>query len=149
MALLVGRPVEAEGLLAVRLVGDDGFGAARAEPLSQFSAVISSVAEHFLGCFGAPDQALGWRTIVRLAAGQQDGKKTTLSIRDCVDFRIAAAARASNSLTLFPLFAPEAERCALTWVASIICVSVDRPRAASSRNNRSHTPRSAQRTKRL
>jgi hypothetical protein len=33
-------------------------------------------------------------------------------------------------------FAPDAERCALTCVASIICVSVDRPRAASSRNSR-------------
>ena len=104
VALFVGRPVEAEGLLAVRLVGNDGFGATRAEPLSQFGAVISFVAKHLLGCFGAPDQALGWRTIVRLAAGQQDGKKTPLSICDCVDFRIAPAARASNNLALFPLY---------------------------------------------
>jgi hypothetical protein len=29
---------------------------------------------------------------MRLAAGQQDGKKTALSICDCVDFRIAPAA---------------------------------------------------------
>jgi hypothetical protein len=114
MALLVGFPVEAEGLLTVRLVGDDGFGAALAEPLPQFGAVISFVTKHLSGCFGTPDQALGWRTIVGLAAGQQDGKKTALSICDCVDFRIAPAARASNSLALFPLFAPEAERCALT-----------------------------------
>src|SRR5580658_2722581 len=66
-----------------------------------------------------------------------------------MDFCIAAAARAADSLFLLPLFAPEAERCALMCVESIICVFVDRPRAASSRNNRSHTPRSAQRTKRL
>ena len=91
MALLVGFPVEAEGLFAVRLVGDDGFCAALAEPLPQLGAVISSIAEHLSGCFGAPDQTLGWRTIVCLAAGQQDGKKTALSICDSVDFRIAPA----------------------------------------------------------
>jgi len=92
VALLVGLPVEAEGLLTVRLVGNDGFGAALAEPLPQFGAVIGSVAEHLSGGFGAADQALGWRTIVGLAGSQQDGKKTALSICDCVDFRIAPAA---------------------------------------------------------
>ena len=66
---------------------------------------------------------------MRLAAGQEDGKKTAFSICDCVDFRVAPAARAANRLLLFPLFAPEAERWALTCVESIICVSVDRPRA--------------------
>jgi hypothetical protein len=108
--------------------------------LTQLSAVVGFVAEHLPGCFGAPDQTLGWRTIVSLTASQQDGKKTAFSIGDCMDFRVAPAARASNSLALFPLFAPEAERCALTWVASIICVCVDRPCAARSRNNRSHRP---------
>ena len=86
---------------------------------------------------------------MRLTAGQQDGKKTAFSICDCMDFRIAPAARTSNRLALLPLFAPEAERRALTCVESIIWVSVDRPRLASSRNSRSQTPRSAQRTKRL
>ena len=149
MALLVGLPIEAEGLLTVGLVGNDGFGAAIIEPLAQFGAVVGPVAEKLLGRFVAPDQALCRRTIMGLAACQQDGKKTAFSICDCMDFRVAPAARASNSLVLFPLFAPEAERCALTCVESIIWVWVDRPRAASSRNNRSHTPRSAQRTKRL
>jgi hypothetical protein len=65
-----------------------------------------------------------------LPTGQQDSKKTALSIRDCADFRISAATRAANRLLEFPLFPPEAERCALTWVESIICISVDRPRAA-------------------
>ena len=65
---------------------------------------------------------------MRLAAGQKDGKKTALSICDCVDFRIAPASRATNRLLLLPLFAPEAERCALMCVESIICISVARPR---------------------
>ena len=83
------------------------------------------------------------------ATRQQEGKKTAFSICDCVDFRVAPAARASNRLALFPLFAPDAERCALMWVLSIIWTSVARPFAASARNIRSQIPRSAQRTKRL
>ena len=100
----MGFSVEVEGLLAVRLVGNDGFGAAVTVPLPQFGIVIGSVAEHLSGCFGAPDQALGWRTIVWLAAGQQDGKKTALSICDCIDLCIAPTARAPNSVALFPLY---------------------------------------------
>jgi hypothetical protein len=147
--LLVGLAVEAEGLFAVRSIGHDGFGAACLQPQPKFFAVVSFVAEQLLGDPGAADETLGWRTIMRLAAGQKDGKKTAFSICDCMDFRIAPAARAADRLLKLPLFAPDAERCALTCVESIIWVWVDRPRAASSRNNRSQTPRSAQRTKRL
>jgi hypothetical protein len=78
--------------------------------MAQIGTVIRSVAEKFLCRFGAPDQALRGRTIVRLAAGQKDAKKTALSICDCVDFRVAPAARAANRLLVLPLFAPEAER---------------------------------------
>jgi hypothetical protein len=114
MPLLVGFLVEAEGLLAIGFVGHDGFGAALAKPMAQIGTVVGLVAEHLLCCFGAPDQPLRGRTIMRLAAGQKDGKKTAFSICDSVDFRVAPAARASNRLVLFPLFPPEAERCALT-----------------------------------
>src|SRR5262249_8919213 len=102
-----------------------------------------------LGGLCAPDEALSGRTIVRLAAGQEDGKKTAFSICECVDLRVAPAARAANRLFLLPPFPPEAERCALMCVLSIICRSLDRPRPANSRNRLSQTPRSAHRTKRL
>ena len=147
--VFVGFSVEAERLLSVRLVGNDGLGSALVQPLPQLGAVVGLIPEKLLCRLGPSDQALCERTIVRLTASQEEGKKTVFSICDCVDFRIAPASRAANSLLLFPLFAPEAERCALMCVESIICVFVDRPRAASSRNNLSHTPRSAQRTKRL
>ena len=51
-------------------------------------------------------RGFGRRTIVRLAASQQDGKKTAFSICDCMDFRIAPAARASNRLVCSPLLRP-------------------------------------------
>jgi hypothetical protein len=91
MPLFVGSLVEAEGLLAVRPVGNDGFGAASPQPSPQLCAVVSLVSEKLPGGFGATDKALGRRAIVRLAAAQEDGKKAAFSICDCVDLRIAPA----------------------------------------------------------
>ena len=92
MPSLVGFLVEAEGLLAVRPVGNDGFGAAAGQPLPQLCAVVGLVAQKLLGRLGATDQAPGRRTVVRLTAAQEEGKKTAFSICDCVDLRIAPAA---------------------------------------------------------
>ena len=111
MALLVGFPVEAEGPPTVRSVWDDWLGATIAQPLSQLGAVVGLVAEKLLGGLCASDKALGGRTIVRLAAGQEDGKKTSFSICDCVDLRVAPSTRAADRLFLLPPFlAPDAER---------------------------------------
>lgn len=113
MPPFVGSPVEAEGLLAVGFVWNDRRCSTLVEPLAQFGAVISLVAKQLLGRSGALNKPLGWWAIMHLPAGQQEGKKTAFSIRDCVDFRVAPATRAANRLLMFPLFAPEAERCAL------------------------------------
>jgi hypothetical protein len=83
------------------------------------------------------------------AVAQQEGKKTSFGITDSMYFRIAPATRASDRLILLPPFPPAAERCALMRVESIICVSDERPRRDNSSNILSHTPRFAQRTKRL
>src|SRR5262245_48486640 len=82
-------------------------------------------------------------------SGQQDGDKAPFNICECVNLRVAPSTRAANSLLLLPPFPPAAERCAFTCVESIICVSMDRPLPASSRNRFSQTPRRAQRTKRI
>jgi hypothetical protein len=117
--------------------------------LAQLGAVVGFVAEHAFRRLNSADQAFGDRAIMRLAAGQQDGEKPPLSICECVYLRVAPSTRAANSLLVLPPFPPAAERCALMCVESIICVSVDRPFLASSRNRFSQTPRRAQRTKRL
>ena len=118
MSLLVGFLVEGEGLGAIGFVGHDGFCAGLVEPVAEIGTVVGSVAEDFLCRFGASDKTLCRRAIMRLTTGQKDGKKTALNICDCVDFRVAPAARAANSLLVLPLLAPEAERCALTCVES-------------------------------
>src|SRR5580704_12374213 len=83
------------------------------------------------------------------SSGQQDGDQPPLSICECMDLRVAPSARTAHSLLFLPPFPPAAERCAFTCVESIICVSVDRPFPASSRNSFSQMPRRAQRTNRL
>ena len=92
MPLFVGFLVEAEGLLAVRPIGNDGFGAAAGQPVPQLCTVVGLVAQKLLGRLGATDQAPGRRTVVCLAAAQEEGKKTAYSICDCVDLRIAPTA---------------------------------------------------------
>ena len=94
-------------------------------------------------------EALRDWAIVCFASSQQNGDEAPFSIRECVDLRVSPSTRAANSLFLLPPFPLDAERCALTCVESIICVSADRPFPASSRNRFSQMPRRAQRTKRL
>ena len=106
MSLLVGFPVEAERLLAIRSIGHDRLGATVVQPLPQLGAVIGGIAEQLVGRLGASDQALGRWTIVCLAAGQEEGKKAALSICECVDLRVAPAARAANRLSLRRPFRP-------------------------------------------
>jgi hypothetical protein len=113
MSQPVGPSVEGERQFAVRLVGNDSRCAALLQPVPQRCAVVSLVTKQLLGRLGTTDQTLGGRTIVRLAASQENGKKTAFSIRECVDLRVAPAARAANRLSLLPPFPPEAERCAL------------------------------------
>ena len=148
-AKLVEAFAEAERLLPVAAVRDDGLGCAFVQLLAQFGAVIGLVAEHAFRRLHAADQALSNRAVVGLASGQQDCDEASLSICECVYLRVAPSTRTANSLLLLPPFPPAAERCALTCVESIICVSVDRPFPASSRNRFSQMPRRAQRTKRL
>lgn len=110
VAQLVGIAIEAERLLPIGLVWNNGFCPAILESLAQFGAVIGFVCEELFCRFCPSDQKLCRRAIMVPAAGQKDGKKTALSICDCVDFRVAPAARAANCLLEFPLFPPEAER---------------------------------------
>jgi hypothetical protein len=92
MAAFVGFLVEAEGVLPVGQTWDNGFRAAVRKPVAQFCAVIGLVSEQLSRRLGSADQAFCYGAIMRLAARQEDGKKTAFSICDCVDLRIAPAA---------------------------------------------------------
>jgi len=112
MPLLVRFFAETERLFPIALVWNDGLCALLFQRFAQFGAVVGFVGEEFLSLFGLVDQWFGNRAIMRLAAGQEEGKKTSLSICNCMDFRIAAASAPTNRLILLPPFPPDAERCA-------------------------------------
>ena len=140
---------QAERLFPVAAIWNDRLGSALVQVFAQLGAIVGFVAEHPFRRLHSANEALCNRAIVRFTSGQQDGDKAPFNICECVNLRVAPSARATNSLLLLPPFPPAAERCAFTCVESIICVSMDRPLPASSRNRFSQTPRRAQRTKRL
>jgi hypothetical protein len=72
-AKLIETLAEAERLLPIAFVGDDGLGSALVQLLSQFGAVVGFIAKHVFRRLGPADQALGYRAVVRFTAGQQDG----------------------------------------------------------------------------
>ena len=92
VAAFVSFLVEAEGVLPVGQTWDNGFRAAICKPVAQLCAVISLVPQQLSRRLGSADQPLRYGAIMRLATGQEDGKKTAFSICDCVDLRIAPAA---------------------------------------------------------
>ena len=104
---------ETEGLLSIALVRNNGLCTSFFQRFSQLAAVIGFVGEEFLGLLGFLYQWLGDGAVVRLTARQNEGKKTALSICNCMDFRVAAASAPTNRLVLLPPFPPDAERCAL------------------------------------
>ena len=116
-AQLVEALVEGERLFPIAAIWNDRFGAALVQLLAQFGAVIGRVAEHALRWLHSSDQALCERTIVRLASSQQDGDKSSISICECMNLRVAPSARAANSLLLLPPYGWPAPL--LSWPGAI------------------------------
>jgi hypothetical protein len=124
--------VEFELALPTAFVRYDRLRSAFLQRRLQVSAVVGFIAKQRLARFGLQDQFGAGGAVMRLSAGQHNRQKTAFSISDCVDFRVSSAARPTNRLISLPPFLPEVERCAFTWVESIICVCADRPRAAKA-----------------
>ena len=82
--------------------------------------VVGLIAEHMFGRLDIADQLFRHWAVVRFATRQENGDQASLSICQCMNLRVAPAARAADSLLLLPPFPPLAERCALMWVESII-----------------------------
>ena len=109
-------------MAAGRIGRDDGLAAALSEPATQLGRVVGPVGDQALGRwdspeqFGCPDQFVGlpWR--------HSEGQGAAGGIGYGVNFGRPSAARSADGLLEVPPFAPAAERCALTWVASTAVV---------------------------
>jgi hypothetical protein len=68
------------------------------------------------------NQGSGHRPVMDIAGRQQQHARAARLVGQGVDLGGAPAARAADRLRVVPPFAPDAERCALMWVASIAAV---------------------------
>jgi len=102
---------------------DDGFGAARGEPIAQGFGVIGAVGEKPPGRARDRKKRAGADEIMGVAGRERERDGPSFVVRQGVDFSRPPAARGANGVIKSPPFAPAAERCALTCVESIAPVT--------------------------
>jgi hypothetical protein len=118
------------------------------EQAPQSVAVVSRVAGQAATRWDSADQGQCDANVAELAGRyfKRDGASARIDNR--MDFRGAAATRATDRLRLSPPFPPAAERCAFAVVLSMACTSPGSIRVRAS-NKRRHNPRIVQRRNRL
>ena len=81
--------------------------------------VVALVGEQPADRAGGMDQGGGHADIICVSGAEQQHPRTPLIVDQAVELGGPAAARAAYPLLEVPPFAPEAERWAFTWVASM------------------------------
>lgn len=97
---------------------DDGFAAARGEPVAQLSGIVGPVGEQLGGCRDALQHGSGADQVVDISRRQGEGDRAAMLVGQGVNLSRPSAARSADGVPEAPPFAPAAERCALTWVES-------------------------------
>lgn len=146
---LVGVLVEPMQDDAVRLVGNDGPGAALDDVGSQSIAVIAFVGDERAHGRGERQHVRRGSDVGVVAGGQVKRMGPAIGVTQRVDFGGAPTARATDILRLLPPFPPLAERCALIDVESSDNVTESLPALAKAEKIAAQRPRLAQRLKRL
>ena len=151
VASFVGFAIVFDWRFPVRSRRDNRFDASVDQVAANVVAVVALVAEEFTGIgIVQPRERVIAFDLVRLAAGDIEGRRVAFGVRAEVDFGREAAARAPERLLiLIPPFTPAACWCARTIVESMACSwSAGGPREASVSKTASHTPSLLQRVKR-
>jgi hypothetical protein len=102
------------GMLAGWIWRDYGLGGAFGKPVAQALGVISLVGDEAAGAWGARQEIARAFQVMRVAGREQEVDWPPVIIRQRMDLRGAAAARAPDGVLEDPPFAPAAERCTLT-----------------------------------
>src|SRR4051812_44223231 len=137
------------GALAGRVVGNDGLRAALDQEGAQAVAVVGRVGDAQLRGRQGADKGQGHTSIAQLTWRYLDGAGSSLFVDGKVNLGRAPASGPPDGLALRPPLPPAAQRWALAWVESSRSALGGPPERASVSNTSRHTPRSAQRTKRL
>ena len=110
------------GMLSGRIWRDHRFGTAFGKPIAQASGVVGTICDQARRARQQSQQSSSAIEIVSIAGGELEAERPPSIIRQCVDLRRAAAARAPDGVVEGPPFAPAAERWALMCVESIAAV---------------------------
>ena len=119
IAATIGDLIEGMKSFASWVVRNDGDSPALFEEATQAIAVVSGIAGQAAARWNSADQGCRDSNVAKMAGRHFNGDGASALINNSVDFRRAAAARATNRLRLGPPFPPAAERCALAVVLSM------------------------------
>ena len=101
-----------------RVRRDDGFAAPLCQPVPELAGVVSAVGDQPLRRWNERQQGRCADQIVSLARRQRNGERSADLVSYGVNLGRPSAARSSDCLLEVPPFAPDAERCAFTYVES-------------------------------
>jgi len=111
--------------------------------------VVALVGEQAAEWTGGADQRLSHTDVVDVSGAERQHTRTPTIINKAMQLGRPAASGATYGLAEGPPFAPAAERCALTWVASMAAPSKMPLWPVRASNICSHNPWRLQRLKRL
>jgi hypothetical protein len=134
---------------ACRVGRDDGFAAALLEPASQLGGGVSSVSNQATRRRYSPEEFCRSDQFVCLPRCHGESQGAARGIGYGVNFGRPSPARLADRLLEVPPFAPAAERCALTCVASTAVVLTTPFDPLRAQKTSSQTPCLLQRLKRL
>lgn len=134
---------------SVRARGNNSVRSPPLKPVAQIFAVIPFIGQNIFGWRHRIKTGFGNFAIMHIPACQEKHARSAKPICYSVDFGVRSTFAATNSMGQGPPFAPRAQRWTLMLELSIIRRSGIPSMPERSEKIFCHTPRSAQRTKRL
>ena len=117
--MLVGAGVVGDGTPPGDCGRNDSLDPALEEQSAEMVGVVAAIGDEPSERPCGIDQGGGQADIVGIAATEEQNPRASLVVGQPVQLCGSSTARAAYPLEEVPPFAPAAERCALTWVASI------------------------------
>lgn len=119
------------------------------QKLAQAVGIVSLIGDEAPDRTCRRNQGPSHRDVVDVAGREQQDTRPAVAVGRRVDFRGAAAARATDGFAEGPPFPPAAERCALMWELSMAALAMMPVEPVKASNISNRIPCLPQRLKRL